>query len=306
MRRSSPVLLLAVVAALAVVLAACGGTTVASPSPTSAAPTATPTPTERPTPTPEPTPAVDPDLQELVDAALASVEEGTVRIDQTAEFNGSTVIPDGTAISAVGQAAFGKPRQMRLVGDFTALEIGEVELILDDTVMYMRGEFVAQLGVEDGQWVRVDLESNHPAAASFGGLTTGSNDVSLAVFYLLGATGDVDVEEGDVIRGETTRHYEAEVDLEAARELVPEDSAESLEDNIAALRVGGIDRTFQAEAWVGEDGLVLRTRYVLKLGRAQGGGEVEQVYDFSDYGEPMELGIPDAADIVDIEDLAPS
>jgi hypothetical protein len=167
----------------------------------------------------------------------------------------------------------------------------------------MRGDVVDQLGVDPGLWLLVDLESNHPAAASFAGLTTGSNDVSLSLFYLLGGVGDVDAEDGETIRGEATRHYTLQVDLEAAREIVPEDSAESLEDNIAALRVSGIDRTVRAEAWIGESGRVVRARYVYELGRAQGGGELVSVYDFSGYGEALELGVPDEADVVSVEDI---
>jgi hypothetical protein len=286
---------------LAVILMACAD---AAPSPTTAS-TATPAATPAATPSESASPTAqngEAGQAELLAAVDATVEQGTVRIEQTIEFEGSSVIPDSSA-SGAGQATFSAPRQMTLTADFAALGLDEMEMIRDGSLVYMRGAAFDDLIASD-QWLLVDLESEDPAAAPFMSLASGENDISMAVYYLYGVTGPVAISDGDTIAGQAARHYEAEVDLEAARERIPEDHSDALEDLIANLRVAGIERQIAAEAWVGEDGLIHRLRYVYELGRAQGGGSMSTTLDLHDFGAPMELGIPAEADVVRIEDLS--
>jgi hypothetical protein len=290
--------------ALVTTLAAACGSGTPSQVPASSTPVATPqaTPSPTPRPTPEPTSAADAARDELIEAALATVATGTVRVRQDVVFHDSSLVPDGTTMTAAGQAAFDAPKRSRLQADLTALGFGEMTMIIDDHLLYVQGTVVEEL-VGD-KWLLVDLESGHPATAQFGSLASGQNDVSVAVMYLLGATDDIAIED-DQLAGRPVRHFTTTVDLAIAREIVPEAYAESLEDNIAALRVGGIERVFAAEAWVDEDGLVIRAIYVYELARARGGGSMVTHVDFSDHGDPIALGIPPAANVIDLADLVP-
>ena len=294
--------LIVVAASLAIALAACGsGVASVPPSPT-AAPTGTPTAAPTPTPTPEPTP--DP-VAALLDAATRTVDSGSVRFEFEAEFAGSRIIPKGTSIGAVGRTSFGSERQITMRADFTDLGMGDMDMLVDGNRLYMRGPAFAPLATGE-QWLFIDTDSDHPSVVPFKGAATGQNDAGLALFYLFGAGDGVEVAAGLRIRGEKTQLYEAELDLEEARDLVPASSREALEDNIAELRVNGVERTLQAQAWVGGDGFVHRVRYVYTLGAQLGGGELIALYDFEDFGEPVDLAIPDDEDVVIFEDVAPT
>lgn len=219
-------------------------------------------------------------------------------------FDGSTLIPDGTFMSGTGQTSFGDPLRMSMDADFVAEEIGHLEMIVDDRLVYMRGDILAEL-VPPETWLQIDLDSNHPAAASFAEIVTGQNDSSLGLYYLYGATGDVVVSDGEAIDGAPTARYEVALDLDAAREQVPEDVLAVLEGNIAEMQAQGVAPQFDGVAWVNEDGRVVRASYTFDLGSAQGGGKMSATYDFGEYGAPLELGIPADADVVSIEELAP-
>ena len=306
-------------ALIAIAVAACGGTavpaTTPSPSAASASATAAPTPTATPTATPSTEPSASPTSAasspatgaagDMIAAAEATLAEGTVRVDQTLEFSASSIIPAGTSATTVGQATFDKPRQMRLAADLTELGQGPIDMVVDDNLIYMRGSVFEQLAGE-GKWLLVDLESDSPAAAPFKSLATGQNDVGIALVYLYGVTDAEDTGDEEEIRGNATRRYAGTADLESAVESVPEEFREPLEEAIAALRVGGVGREVETEAWIGDDGLVHRVRYVYTLGPTQGGGEMETVIDFSDFGALIELGVPDEADVVNIDDVAPA
>ncbi len=300
------------IAALLVALPMVGCTTGPTPSPAvSAAPTAavspspaTPTaaPTAAPTPSAAPEPTGDPLIGEIRAAAAATIAENTVTYEQTAEFNGSAVIRDGTTFSATGATSFGEPRQMTIRGDFTDLGLGKLRMILDGDLLYMRGAVVETL-VDPGQWLLVDLSSDDPRAVPFLSLTSGQNDSSLTMYFLYGATGPVEVLPDDTIHGQTATRYRTAVDLDLAAEQVPEEARESLLDNIAALRTGGVERTLEADVWIGEDGLIHRVDYLYTVGRVAGGGTMDVTNVFDDFGAPLDLGIPDDEDVVNLEDL---
>ena len=57
------------------------------------------------------------------------------------------------------------------------------------------------------------------------------------------------------------------------------------------------------DVWVGQDGRIHRLRYVYQLGPVSGGGTMESVIDFSEFGEPLRLGIPPDRQVVRVEDV---
>jgi hypothetical protein len=308
--------LVTVVTLVAIAVAACGATAVPSSTPNAATASASPvaTASSAATGSPSAEPSASPSTAssstgagasaDVVAAAEATLAEGTARVDQRLEFQGSGVIPDDTSATTVGQASFGKPRQMRLATDLTELGQGPIDMIVDDNLVYMRGTAFEQLAGE-GKWLLVDLESDNPAAAPFKSLATGQNDVGIALVYLYGVTDATDTGDEQEIRGVNTRRYEGTADLEAAAEAAPEEFAEPLQDAIASLRVGGIEHEVETVVWIGDDGLVHRVRYVYALGPSQGGGHMETEIDFSDFGAPVELDVPPDEDVVNVEDVAP-
>jgi len=277
-----------------------GCSTAATPTPT-APPTAVPTASPAPTPSPEPT--IDPLITSIQDAALATIDNETVSIDFNLAFNGNSTIADGEAFSGSGAAAFTEPRRLVMTADFTTLGLGEVRMIADDTDLYLRGTFLERLHVKRGKWLLVDLTSSDPRVVPFLGITTGQNDSSLVMYYLFGVKAPIGRLADEVVGGETLDHFQTVVDLDLAAEQAPEAARENLLDNIAGLRSGGVEREVQTEIWIGPDGLVRQVEYTYSVGRVAGGGTITAHYAFDAYGEPIELGIPRAADVVRLETL---
>ncbi len=298
--------------ALVVALAACGPTT-----PTDA-PSAPPTVAASPSPSRSTEPASPGapsastgtvanagQIDDLREAALASVAEGTVRMVYSIEFDGATTVQDGLFLSGRGQTSFGEPRRAHLSATLQNEAFGSYEMILDDRQLYLKGDVVAQI-VPAGRWLGVDLDSNHRMVASFASLASGQNDSSLALFYVLGTTGDVRVSPGESIDGRETTRYATAIDLDEVRDRVPPELAEALETNIAALEAGGISPAIEAQVWVNTAGRVVRTRYVYTLGAGEGGGQLIGTYGFSDFGAPMDEVIPTEGEVISLEDAVAS
>jgi hypothetical protein len=260
-----------------------------------------PAPSGAESPVPNSTAASAADVEALRDAALASVADGTVRMVYTVEFDGARTVPDGIFLRGRGQTSFGEPREAHLSADLLNEAFGDWELIVDGRRLYLKGAVVDQI-VPAERWLLVDLGSEHRLVERFAALASGQNDSSLALLYVLGATGDVRVGAGESIDGQDTRRYELDIDLEEATAHVPPSSAQALDDNIAALEAGGISPMLTADVWVGENGRVVRTRYVYTLGENEAGGSLIGTYVFSDYGAPMDDVTPPEEDVLRLED----
>lgn len=283
------------------VTTSCGGAATSPPSPT---PPPAPIPTAARTSTLPPSPSQHPLIPVLIKAAEDSVATGSVNVEVVGEFRDSVIVPDGTTFSGRGVSTLGGPRRMRFELDLSAFGSGSLEMILDETSLHMRGDAVLAL-VGPDKWLFVDIESSNPAAAGFAALTTGRNDNSLALYYLFGATGLVQEPAPQEINGVVMRYLRFDVDLELAAQRTTGDTREVILDNVAELRVNGVDRTVLAEAWIGPDGLVYRLVYVYALGRQSGGGALGATYDFSLYGSPVDLALPDPSMVVNLDDLRP-
>jgi hypothetical protein len=240
--------------------------------------------------------------QRLADAVAATIATGTVRTAFEIAFDGSSAIPEGTTFSGHGQTAFGLERQMRLLMDMTAFELGKVEVIVDDQVVYARGLPFGD-AVPADTWVVADLTSENPVAVSLRELASGNNDASLLLYYLLGATAPATDLGEETISGVPTTHMAATVDLDRALQLVPEEMRETLATNIADVRAGGVEPVLGAQAWIDADDLVHRVTFDYTLGEAMGGGTMTVTFDLSEHGLPLDLGIPAPDETISIDDL---
>ena len=291
---------------LAALLIAGCSTAQSTPAPTpvsTAVPTAAPTPTAVPTLPPTPEPTTDPLRLLIWQAALDTIETENVSILFDLVFNGNITVTEGARVHGDGAAAFGRPMRMVLAADYGALGLGELEIIVNDTLLYLKGDVLEALNLKTGKWLLVDLESNDPRAVPFKGITTGQNEMSLVMYYLFGAESPIETLAPQKVGGVVSQHYGMSIDLDLAVEIAPETSRENLKDNVAALRTGGVNRTVAGEVWIDPDGLVRRVTYIYTVGAVSGGGTMHVTYTFSDFGDPLDLSIPAKANIVALEDL---
>jgi hypothetical protein len=238
----------------------------------------------------------------LTDAVHATVATGSVALDMEYVVEGWQ---DGEirtlTMTASGVTILGDERRMSLSADMTDYGLGELDMIVTDGRLYLRGDaFVEAVG--DATWLAADLDSTDPMAMELTSTISGTNDASLALFWLLGATRGPAVIKDERVGDVMTQRMVVPVDLEVALERIPADLQPVLASGIEQVRTIGIEPRFSTDAWVGvDDGLIHRVRYEFE-DVPMGVSEMVITYDFHDFGIEVDPEVPDAADVVVIGD----
>lgn len=243
---------------------------------------------------------------DILAAAETTAATGSVALDMTLEFNGSSSVPDGTTIAMTGGSTLGDSRRADLSADFESLGIGRIEMLVDDERVYMRGGVFDKLlsrvpGKQD--WLFVDLSSSDPAVDQFRSLSTGQNDATLLVYFIFGASGQIRDLGAEEVGGVSTTHYALTADLERAKAEAPADIAEALQASIDQLEAGGVETQLDADIWIDDDGLIRRVSYVYHLSEKAGGGQMVATVTFSEFGEPIEFDIPSPDEVLPVTDI---
>jgi hypothetical protein len=185
---------------------------------------------------------------------------------------------------------------------------GEMEIVMDDGVVYMRSPVFEDVGTE---WVSLDPSKIDPAAAAqLGGFGMGTMDPSAYIGLFAGAF-DVKASGEQELDGVSTTHYVGTIDLakvlEGFSDVVGEDvdaaTKEQLEMAVEQFRMLGIDKKIPFEIWIDAEGLPRRQRIRMDFGKLVPGAEdasMEMTIDFSDFGKPVQITIPDPSEVTDM------
>jgi hypothetical protein len=185
---------------------------------------------------------------------------------------------------------------------------GEMEIVMDDGVVYMRSPVFEDVGTE---WVSLDPSKIDPAAAAqLGGFGMGTMDPSAYIGLFAGAF-DVKASGEQELDGVSTTHYVGTIDLakvlEGFSDVVGEDvdaaTKEQLEMAVEQFRMLGIDKKIPFEIWIDAEGLPRRQRITMDFGKLVPGAEdasMEMTVDFSDFGKPVHITIPDPSEVTDM------
>jgi hypothetical protein len=237
----------------------------------------------------------------LADAVRATVATGSVGLDMEYIVEGWQGGEIRTlTMTASGVTILGSERRMSLSTDMTDYGLGELEMIVVDGRLYLHGDAFAD-AVGDG-WLAVDLDSTDPTAMELTSTVSGTNDASLALFWLLGATRGPAVIRTERVGEVLTERMVVPVDLGVALERIPADLRPVLASGIEQVRDVGIEPRFSTDVWVGvDDGLIHRVRYEFEDIPA-GVSQMVITYDFHDFGVAVDPELPDPADVVVIGD----
>jgi hypothetical protein len=191
-----------------------------------------------------------------------------------------------------------------------------VPVVADGEIAYAEVGVISDLAPEGQQrpgaprWVRYGPEDVGEEGSSLTGLVrTAEPEAILAL--LAAATGDVETVGDEDVRGEPATHLRARIDLAAAREQAPEDHWAMIDD-LAGDGDARVDEV-PVDVWVGEDGLL--RRFAVEIGRDvamttdspgglppvsdAAGALTSLTYEAFDYGEPVEIEVPAADDVMD-------
>ena len=282
------------VLAAALVISACGGSTPATQTPATQPPAtqaATPSPSTSAPSQPSPAPAASPAdaAQQLIDAALATMAEGTFRYD----IDVRSADPADTTPPATGrgQVSFGEPVRFRFAADGTSEMAKAADVIFDGVHAF----FPAGAKLPPNTWLVIDL--GPPLAEVVrNGLLSRYGTSALVLVAPLGTT-EARLAGEDTVRGITARRFVANVDIAAARPHVPDVGLPAYESQLATFQASGTPLTHEVEVWVDPEGRVVRTRYRQDVSST---ATIIVTYDFSDFGAPMDAEPPAGAEVLTV------
>ncbi|HEY8523959.1 MAG TPA: LppX_LprAFG lipoprotein [Acidimicrobiales bacterium] len=191
-----------------------------------------------------------------------------------------------------------------------------VPIVVDGDVGYADLTALEELAPNDQRradgrrWVRFGAEDVGVEGSPFAAITRLANPEG--ILALLGAaTGDVETVGEDEVRGEPATHVQTTIDLAAARDQGPDGEWPML-DALAGEGDSRID-TVPVDLWIGEDGLLRRFRVEVEREAAartnapdgppvaaDAVGTIGSLtYEAFDYGEPVDVEVPDPDDVTD-------
>ena len=286
----------ATVLVLALVTWACGGSTAATQVPATqrlVTQTAVAPPSTSPSAQPSPAPAASPadTAQLVIDAALATMAEGTFRYDVDVR----SADPADTRPPATGrgQVSFGEPDRFRFAADGTSEMAKAADVIFDGVQAF----FPAGANLPPNTWLVIDLG---PPLAEIvrNGLLSRYGTSALVLVAPLGTT-EARLAGEDTVRGITARRFVANVDIAAARPHVPDVGLPAYESQLATFQASGTPLTHEVEVWVDPEGRVVRTRYRQDVSST---ATLIVTYEFNDFGAPMEAAPPAGAEVLTVRE----
>lgn len=238
-------------------------------------------------------------------------EAGSSRFSMQIEME-SPDLPGGSAtMTAEGEGRWDPPL-VHMTMDMSSLMQGvpgagdaTMEMILDDTIMYMRMDLMQRMLPEGKTWISMDLETaGEQAGLDLSQLMqAGTNDPSRSLEVLRGvAEGEVEEVGTEEVRGEPTTHYRATIDMERAIERMPE---ETREDFRVLMEEAGFPDTLPVEVWMDDGGLPRRYVQSQELTPPGAGSALQQTItmEMFDYGAEVDVEPPPAEETVDASEL---
>jgi hypothetical protein len=241
----------------------------------------------------------------VLDSMAAVYEAGTLHEDLK-----MSVSAAGESLSISGEADIDNEHErVDMTMDLGMLG-GEMEILMDGGVMYMRSPMFQDAGTE---WVSMDPSKMDPAAAAqLGGFGAGTTDPSAYVGLFAGVF-DVKVSGEEELKGVPTTHYVGTIDLKKVLKGFSDvvgDHADAatkkqLKAAVKQFESLGIDEKIPFEIWIDAEGLPRRQRITMDFGKLIPGADeasMEMTVDFSDFGKPVDIDIPPPSEVTDMTD----
>lgn len=214
-------------------------------------------------------------------------------------------------VSASGEGAFefaegGRGSMVMDLGEMGAQAgMGKLEIIMDGTTVYMKLPNAAQMGIPT-TWVKMDAEQMN-GGQGLGQPGLSNNDPTQTMDMLRGVSDDVEEVGTEDIRGTSTTHYKATIDLEKAIEEAPGKTKKAMQQQLDILGT----TTLPVDVWVDEEGLLRRYETTVDMSNVDTGGapagsaptSMFMRMDLYDFGTEVNVEPPPANEVTDFETL---
>jgi hypothetical protein len=212
-----------------------------------------------------------------------------------------------------GDGAFEpKARRGRLSLDMSALKqisgaegspynLGYAQFVLDGTTIYMRIPLLKQLNPTLKPWVKLDLgQAGRTQGLDFGSfLQFGQGGDPTQALQYLRATGKLKKEGTEDVRGVSTTHYKASVDLRKVADKAPPRLRTELRKNADRLIQLTGSSSIPIEVWIDGQNFVRKETYTEKLQLQGQKADITASIELFDFGTPVVAPVPPAADVTD-------
>jgi hypothetical protein len=204
-----------------------------------------------------------------------------------------------------GEGVFDYRRNVgRITFDLSALEpeLERMEMILDGSVIYMTG-FGEELA-PGKSWMKIDT-AEVPSSSQLGGLQFDNPAEELK--YLRAVSKEVEKKGEDEVRGVPTTRYRAVIDVRklgelAASEAPPQFRKQTRREATALFEEAGVDEA-PIDVWLDGDGLLRKMAMELAFQAEGEKARIELTLELFDFGVPVQVSRPPAAETVDMSDL---
>jgi hypothetical protein len=252
----------------------------------------------------------------VAQASSVTRDARSARVSYSATFDVAAA-PEPGPISMMGEGQFDYASgRGRMIFDLTEVlrpsgevpeGVGEVEMIFDESVMYMKMPFLTRLLPDPKPWIKVDLEAAREGGANVGQLAQlGQSDPTLILELLGGVTRSVDDLGTERLRGTETTHYRTVLDLvRAAR-----DASGAARPSVYGLMQRTGAREMPAHVWIDREGRMRKMTYRVELASPAGtapapsGPDTMSVaMELYEFGIDVRVAPPPDGDVVDIVEL---
>ena len=193
-----------------------------------------------------------------------------------------------------------------IVGAFDKSDLS-TQVITDHFTVYVHSPQLSQLLGAGRRWVKIDAaEVSRSAGIDVSALTRSGQDPTQAVRQLEAVGADVETIGRERVRGVSTTHYRATVDLRRYADLVPPADRAAVRASIDRLVEQIGTSTVPVDVWIGKDALVRRLKQTLSLAVPGGRTAIEQRFEFYDFGTDVDIALPAAGEVTDVTELAAS
>jgi hypothetical protein len=190
-----------------------------------------------------------------------------------------------------GTSAAGAP-------DFDDPDGWQIELVQDGDVGYVRFPALDEQLPEGKSWIRAE-KGERAGGLEFEQFDQfAQNDPRDVLETLRGVSSDVEVVGTETLRGVEVTHYRAVIEPKELAAQAATGKDQSLVDQVVSQ--SSVDE-IPVDVWIDADGLVRKLSLAFSATEpgASQSGEVAMAFELWDYGEPVEIEVPPASEVVD-------
>lgn len=234
-------------------------------------------------------------LDPVASAATKTQQAGTYAFDYTASME---VLGQQFSFSGNGDSDTTNGR-MQMTMDFSGLPAAmtqngsTAEFVLADKVMYLKMPFLSGMLPGGKQWLKVDLaKAARQAGTSLGSFS--QVDPQQWLQQLL-ASSDTQKLGTDTVQGEQMTHYRTTVDPSKLSSKLSASQRATVEK---AMKQIGMS-TIPVDVWVDGNGLLRQESISMTFGQALQGATMKMTFDMHDFGETVNVQVPQADQVFD-------